>query len=563
MGDPPYVEESGMDDLERLRQMSRGDRPLCFAELMAMTYARSRLIPIPLDRVSGRPLLDRKTLRRPPQVSEITSWWDAWPDANVGLVTGFHAGLAVLVLKAEMAIVEEFVRRCGGVVPDTPIVKAHDSIHFYFAPPGEDSLAKRLPSGMSIKAEEDWVVAPGSTFLDGSHCTFFRTLHDVFLSRQDYEYLAEPPDWLLDPDCVAWLSAVILAARNTPPVPKPSATRNAVLPPGPTVWNGTNFSPRSTAELLGEPIPPIAWVWEPYIPEGGLVLLAGFMKTGKTTFAYPLIRAIAQGKDFLGYPTRQGGVLVLAVEEHPQDVRRRLEKFGVAPDDPVAVHTGPLDDSLATFLALTGHVRDTATRLVVLDTLPAFWGIEDENDNAKVGKAVRPWLKLARETGAAVLLVHHESKAGGERGRGIRGAGALFGLVDQALVLTFPPGASSTNKRNLIAHGRYSETPGNVVIELDGTDYVLVGTSPEAARGADADRILAMLPADEPWTVEQIVEGTGLPNTKRVREGLAILADRVVRTGGGVKGDPHRYRRKPHSILPSAESMGNESHGAY
>src|SRR4030095_9892655 len=131
-------------------------------------------------------------------------------------------------------------------------------------------------------------------------------------------------------------------------------------------------------------------------------------------------------------------VLVLAVEEHRRDVQRRLEKFGVTPDDSVAVHTGPLDDSPATFLAVTEHVRETLTRLVVLDTLPAFWGIEDENDNAKAVKAVRPWLKLARETGAAVLLVHHESKAGGERGRGIRGAGALFGLVDQALLLTFP-----------------------------------------------------------------------------------------------------------------------------
>jgi hypothetical protein len=328
-----------------------------------------------------------------------------------------------------------------------------------------------------VRADEGWILAPGSIFADGSYWQFAASPSQVSLSREDGESLAPMPDWL-----VRELQVPEFLDRDAGPngdsIP-PHIDRN---------WKGTNFNPRSAADLLGVPAPPVKWIWEPYIPEGGLVLLAGFMKTGKTTFAYPLIRAVAQGTDFLDYPTKQGDVLVLAVEEHPRDVRRRLERFGVTSDDPVAVHTGPLDDSPATFLALTEHVRDTATRLVVLDTLPAFWGIEDENDNAKVVKAVRPWLKLARETGAAVLLVHHESKAGGERGRSIRGAGALFGLVDQGLLLTFPQGASSTNRRNLSALGRYSETPANVIIELDGTDYVLLGTSQEAARAADADR---------------------------------------------------------------------------
>ena len=83
------------------------------------------------------------------------------------------------------------------------------------------------------------------------------------------------------------------------------------------VGRETNFRPVSAATLLAEEPKPIPWIWEHFLPEGALVLLVSFMKVGKSTLAYPLAIAIAQGKPFLGYPTKQGGVLILAVEEHP------------------------------------------------------------------------------------------------------------------------------------------------------------------------------------------------------------------------------------------------------
>jgi RecA-family ATPase len=87
--------------------------------------------------------------------------------------------------------------------------------------------------------------------------------------------------------------------------------------------------------------------------------------------------------------------------------------------------------------ALRAYVLEHDIRLVVLDTLSRFWTdvISEESDNIQVGRSINPFLELARETGAVVLLVHHERKAGGKEGRSIRGGSALFGLVDQALLL--------------------------------------------------------------------------------------------------------------------------------
>jgi hypothetical protein len=50
-------------------------------------------------------------------------------------------------------------------------------------------------------------------------------------------------------------------------------------------------------------------------------------------------------------------------------------------------------------------------------------------------KAVKPLLQLARDSGACVLLIHHARKSEGQYGDEIRGSGALFALVDVAIVM--------------------------------------------------------------------------------------------------------------------------------
>lgn len=306
----------------------------------------------------------------------------------------------------------------------------------------------------------------------------------------------------------------------------------------------SNFAPMSAGEFLSRQPESIAWVWEPFLPEGALALLAAYMKTGKSTFAYALAVAVAQGRPFLGSQTKQGSVLMLAVEEHPRDMRRRFERFGLRHTDPISIHAGPLSSKGTTLHAMQDFIQEQRVALVVLDTLARFWTLDDENDNAKVMREVSPILDIARATNAAIVLVHHERKSGGEGGRGIRGGSALFGLVDQALILEGTRGGQK-NRRTLRTIGRYEETPPALVLELVDNEYRVVGKPADLSGEELVGKVREALTVD-PQTITALGQKTGLP-VKALRTVLNDLGD-VVRRGRGVKGEPFTWRLGGDSI---------------
>jgi len=94
--------------------------------------------------------------------------------------------------------------------------------------------------------------------------------------------------------------------------------------------------------------------------------------------------------------------------------------------------------------------------------------------------------------------------------------------------------------------GRF-ETPNDLVIELTGSGYVLLGTVEEVREQALADTILKSLPTNsaDALTVEQLAEETGIGRTL-VRDTLGSLEQSGVvdHLGHGRRGDPFRYFRR-------------------
>lgn len=210
----------------------------------------------------------------------------------------------------------------------------------------------------------------------------------------------------------------------------------------------SNFHPIAAPELLAEPPEEVDWVLDEYLPAGGLVLLAGKPKEGKTTFGYELAVRVAQGLPFLGRETRQGAVLILALEEHERDVQIRLHNLGASSLGGLFVHVGPSRATATVLARVTSFAKEQGVELILVDTISAFWRIENENDAAEMTQVVKPLLRLARESGACVLLIHHARKSEGSYGDEIRGSGALFALVDVALVMkrheAYPAASSGT-----------------------------------------------------------------------------------------------------------------------
>ena len=302
------------------------------------------------------------------------------------------------------------------------------------------------------------------------------------------------------------------------------------------------FNPIPAQDIIDLEPGPQQWIWKDFIPPGTLVLFSGFMKTGKSTFIYPLAVSVAQGRPFLGYETSRGAVLILSLEERRVDVRNRLIRFGMQHQDALSVHCGPLHNDTQSLNNIMNFIVQNHVVLVIVDTLSLFWTVSDENNNAMVVQQIKPILELARITGCSICLVHHTNKAGGDRGRDIRGASSLLGIVDQSMVLEDRQGGKS-NQRVLKTLGRFDESPPELILELQDDEWKNLGTGAEAIQKNQNELVLRVLTHD-PQTVDMVALKTDLSSQKQVRRSLKILTDqgRVVETGEGKKGDPHAYQ---------------------
>ena len=82
---------------------------------------------------------------------------------------------------------------------------------------------------------------------------------------------------------------------------------------------------------------------------------------------------------------------------------------------------------------IDGRFRtDHGVRLgaVIIDTVAAAFGLEDENDNSEASKATRMMKALGEALGVVVIPVHHYGKSAGT---GLRGASAWRGNTDTVL----------------------------------------------------------------------------------------------------------------------------------
>ena len=316
--------------------------------------------------------------------------------------------------------------------------------------------------------------------------------------------------------------------------------------------NGLRF--RSAKEIcasVGEEIEFAA----AYLAFGAITELDGKPKAaGKTTFVLAMIGAILEGEPFLGHPTSKGPVVMLT-EQPPASLRAALVRAGLAQRDDFILLSWAEAAGTAwpdVVEKAAGACREVGARVLVVDTLPQFAGLrgDAENNAGDALEAIGPLQLLAAE-GFAVLVTRHDRKAGGEVGESARGSGAFTGAVDIVLALGREPQASRPTMRHLGCLSRFEETEPDLVIELVGARYEVIGTSAQAFAVAQREKLLATL-SDEPTSLEEIAGAIGEPAAS-VRALLNSLYAQglVARHGAGRKGDPYTWSREAGDCLLS------------
>lgn len=205
---------------------------------------------------------------------------------------------------------------------------------------------------------------------------------------------------------------------------------------------GTMRLERFTAsECRALPMRP--YVWKGVLASGDLGILFGPPGSGKSVLAPLAAHAVATGGELFGRRTRRQGVAYLAAEASES---LKLRVAALAQDRacwPDALWVVPFSGNLLHDVAcgaVADMLRETGAGLLVVDTFAAAFPGLRENDADDMGRAVARLRRLQAETGVALLVVHHGTKAGGA---GPRGHSLLNGAADVTLEV-LPPEEGAT-----------------------------------------------------------------------------------------------------------------------
>lgn len=151
-------------------------------------------------------------------------------------------------------------------------------------------------------------------------------------------------------------------------------------------------------------------------PVRSLGIVVGDSGLGKSPLLYQAALCVAVGVPFLGHAVRQGRVLYLdfenSVGQSHELVSRLTRHLGVS-EEPENLLVWHLNDCPPKF-GQQGHtalemILDVKPVLAVIDSLGSY-DPELEEKNSSAGKAYKNFRHVIRETGTAIVSVHHRKK---------------------------------------------------------------------------------------------------------------------------------------------------------
>ncbi|MBI3941527.1 MAG: AAA family ATPase [Chloroflexi bacterium] len=341
--------------------------------------------------------------------------------------------------------------------------------------------------------------------------------------------------------------------------------------------DGPRFTVYTAADAL-KPQEPPAWIVDQLIQDAGVCLVVGSPGSKKTWLLLDLAVCVALGIDWLGKPVKSCPVLLIDEESGPRRLMHRLGQVlrghQAEPDVPVYCTSlagfnlansrdygvGSIDAEKHT-REIAGLIQQTGARLVIMDALADIALGAEENSVREMHPVLSRLRRIADETQAAIVLIHHTGKAGV-----YRGSSAISGAVD--LMLMCESKAESHDIKLVTEKVRDTEpqTFSAKIQFCPDRVYLLASATDETAHlPPTEDFIVSYLDKHGPATMDalqQYAAANDIAKAGSVKNAVFRLRDRgiVRRVNEGGPGKPARYGLAGRGDRRNGYHQGDGSH---
>jgi RecA/RadA recombinase len=228
-------------------------------------------------------------------------------------------------------------------------------------------------------------------------------------------------------------------------------------------------------KVIESTVPEVSFLVEDFVMVGGITLLVGAPKSGKSTLSKQIIASVAKGREFLGRRVEKASVLFVTLDEPVRWSTGTLRDMGVDDDDPILFIYQA--EKAAALLAIKKTLqKHPDIHLVVIDTLNKVVKIDEINDYTDTDAAldaIKEVVRLFPHVGALVL--HHSNKSGGTLG-----STAIEGGVD---IIAHTVRDAETSLNYVTTKARVCRSLSKVALKWD--DQSQLYTELDATEAAD------------------------------------------------------------------------------
>lgn len=226
------------------------------------------------------------------------------------------------------------------------------------------------------------------------------------------------------------------------------------------------------------------YLWDGWIPKGAVSTLAANAGIGKTRVALGICRVLYHGLPTMPdgspnrYPPGTRSLWIMA-DRNFQETAEAALSIGL-PLEAIILNTSkanPVDlpdfDDSTTIDALRAQIEEMQPGLVIIDTI-TYATSRNTNRAEEAKVAFEPILKLAVETGVAILALAHLNAEGGVLGR------RLVERVRSVISLTQPDPEGQPNRRKLWVSKSAMKRPEPLGITFRDLEIIFDSDPPEA-----------------------------------------------------------------------------------